>query len=274
MENSRKIGKPIHRAGQGYDAAGHCLSVQPGPFLRIVEALEPCEDGRFGRAIPMINPTRTLAENLCKDYAVALSSQLPFIETERVHSFDRLLALRDGPRRMVGKPLISERGLGTVMLPDLSRDELRAWFERYTRPVTPPPPGLAGWVAARQGVIVQPYLSEFPIHGERKIAVVHGEVTLGYHVLGDSGSWTSIHSGATIRSYGPTPAERDLALRAFDVFHRVYAADFARIDLVGPPNDLRINEIEAVNPNFCEDDLDRPADELDRHHRLLFQRSE
>ena len=261
-----KVGKSIERVGQY-----NCFSDDLEKFFRLLEGLTPYEETQDAEGIRFINPSSTILYNLSKKYLMDLQDELPFIETQEVDSLDQLVALARGDRKMIAKPLVSERAVGTVILDKLSDEELAQYFSMYAQCSQGEPSSLYGQAMAQQGIIAQPYIPEFATFGEKKIAVVNGTVTLARRIEGTNGEIVAVKKGSKATAYEPTPEEVDVSVRAFHKFNEHYPADFMRVDIVGEPGNIQINEIEAINPDLGEHYswTDRES-QLNKHHSKLF----
>lgn len=215
----------------------------------------------------LVNPLQTIYSNTSKQYLLDLD--LPFIDTTKVESFDQLKSLARGSTPYIAKPLVAERSKGTVVLSKLSDDELANYFTEYAMYSS-----REGSNRPEQGIIAQPYQNDFMVTGEKKIGVVGGNVTLSRVALPTGSSELGVVStarGASMRPYTLSEAERELCEHAYSVFNSRFPAAYVRVDLVGSDDNLRINEIEAINPSYVtakEKGL-FTQEQLDYHNRRL-----
>ena len=197
------------------------------------------------------NPLELLKENLSKNYLIELSSDssIPSIETQKVESFDDLIVDDD----LFVKPLISERAAGAHRLKELNRKNKKDLFEQYSTN------GIK-----QQGLILQPFIPGILDHGERKVAVIGGEITLCRLVNPDGSYQNTEISKKEIR----------ICNNVWEMMSEKYPGiAHARIDLVGDPNNALVNEIEAVNPNIStRKSLNRFSDsQVENHYKKLYE---
>jgi glutathione synthase/RimK-type ligase-like ATP-grasp enzyme len=247
----------MFRALPGVDP--HYFSSHIHRFTTMLETLDRYEHTHF------VNPLETLRYGAAKDSLIEIAQRfdIPTIETEKVISLEHLVAL-SRQKGMIAKPTISERGKGVVLLDELSEDEIYAYGQRYLDN------NARDDIAARQGIIVQPYMTDIGTYGERKIAVVDGEVTLSRIQIHPGAKIVNLSNGAELRRIEPTEEEKTIAYDAFYAFNQVYPAHFMRVDLVGPAGSVKVNEIEAINPGFCTTKgIFSPGEILNHYHKMF-----
>jgi glutathione synthase/RimK-type ligase-like ATP-grasp enzyme len=227
-----------------------------------------------GKGVSLVNPAETITSNMSKEYILNLSrnTHLPFIPTKKIESLEELFQLKKEKKKFIVKPLISERANGTYVLNDMGEEEIKQYFDKFNGKDNESELSYSG-VMDSQGIIVQPYNKGFMRSGEKKIAVVDGEVTLSRRTVplksGNKYSIVAPTNGAKMERYDPTPQEKELVLCAYEAFSHFYPAHFVRVDLVGAKSSLRINEIEAINPSFTTRFDFFSKDELNNHHQRL-----
>lgn len=251
------VGKSLHRFNQI-----NCLSLQLQQFCNLLESLSEYP-------ATFVNPPSSMVYNMSKQYILDFSDKtsLPFVETEEVGSLEQLIEHARSDQKMIAKPLISERANGMVILNRMNEEELSEYAGQYlTQHI--PQPGLYHQVMAGQGIIVQPYMEDFRVHGEKKLAVVDGQVTIPRINEGDV-EIVTYSRGATIRAFKPTADEADLAVHAFNTFNRFYPVHFMRVDMIGSGPNLRINELEVINPDFATMDKIFSESQHEHHYRKI-----
>jgi glutathione synthase/RimK-type ligase-like ATP-grasp enzyme len=237
---------------------------------KILDGLKSYE----GKEVNLVNPAETIISNMSKEYILNLSrnTNLPFIPTKKIESLEELLQLKKEKRKFSVKPLISERANGTYVLNDMNEGEIKQYFNKFGGNYNESERSHSN-VIDSQGIIVQPYNKGFMRSGEKKIAVVDGEVTLSRRTvpLKSSNKYSIVAptNGAKMERYEPTSREKELVLCAYEAFSHFYPAYFVRVDLVGSKSSLRINEIEAINPSFTTRFDFFSKYELDNHHQRL-----
>jgi hypothetical protein len=262
-----KIGKRII----SYDQV-NCLGNQLKEFCTLLEKLTPFEQRENGGTIRFSNPSETMIANLSKEYILELSETgLPFIPTTRVRTLAELEDLSRSRTKTIVKPLIAERAQGTTILNRLNPEEIKEYAKKYLQSEEENGSSLYQQLMARQGIIAQEYRPEFGERGEVKIAVIKGEIGLTRIVQGPGQEIVTPSIGASNSTYQPTKEERDIALEAFHQFNARYPVDFMRVDLVGHPGKVMINELEAINPNFGEDSTQYNAGEIKRQQELFLK---
>ena len=236
-------------------------------FLDLVEYLQPFEDKKYKQGVRFVNPSETLISNINKQYLIDLSEKtnLPIIPTERISSLDRLIELSNEDQKYIVKPLISERAQGAMILNDKNKEELIKYFIAFS-PIEKNGGDLYSDVMSHQGLITQPFLEEFNKYGERKIAMIDGEITTSRKIIGSDNGIVSIHKGGKNYIYNPSSEEQELAKRAFNEFNKINKANYARVDIVGKPGNLKISEIEALNPSFSDHTF---PEETKYHNKVL-----
>lgn len=212
---------------------------------RYQEMFERFKDLKFA------NPRELLLDNISKEYLVRLSDEptIPTISSAKVQSLDDLMKDED----LFVKPLISERSADAYRLNDLNPDQRQILFENYVSG------GFEG-----QGLVLQPFIPGILDHGERKVGVIGGNVTLCRLVQPD-GSFTR----ATI-----TDEEQEVCQKAWEYMSSNFpGAVYTRVDLIGDPKNPQINEIEAVNPNLTTRKLATPYNEreVENHYTRLLE---
>jgi len=236
-------------------------------FLDLVEYLQPFENKDNNLGVRFVNPSETLISNINKQYLLDLSKKtdLPIIPTERITSLDRLIELSNKEQKYIVKPLIAERAKGAIILNDKNKEELTNYFNDFS-PIESNGSDLYSKVMSHQGLITQPFLEEFNKYGERKIAIIDGEITTSRKIIGSDNGIVSIHTGGKNYIYNPSSEEQELAKRAFNEFNKINKANYARIDIVGKPGNLKISEIEALNPSFSDHTF---PEETKYHNKVL-----
>lgn len=249
------VGKKLWQFDQN-----NCLSLQLERFCNTLEFLR-----QFENKIAFVNPSEGMIYNTSKQYIFDL--ELPFIESEKVESLDHLMKIAKTPG-FIAKPLIAERAKGLVFPDRMSEDELQEYGDCYLSPHTDRG-SIYDRIQVGQGIMVQPYQESFRQLGERKIAVVGGEVTLPRTNEADV-EIVTYANGARILKFDPTPEEAAIAVRAFNVFNERFPVHYMRVDIVGGPGDLRINELEVINPDFATmDKIFTDAEHNDHYERVL-----
>jgi glutathione synthase/RimK-type ligase-like ATP-grasp enzyme len=215
------------------------------------------------RGVPTLNPIAVMEANTSKRYLLDLQRRgdIRVIPTEEVDSIDRLVELSRSGELFLAKPLISERAKGATILTPDAEGELEGLLEEYRRPEQMNGT-LYNRVVSAQGIIVQPFIGDINTHGERKVGVVDGKITLARVTRLANGV-----EGPRIVAYGTQdavesveyelgPEERRLVERAYHALNDLYTreerlpAHFVRVDLIGPRNEPMISEIEAINPHI------------------------
>jgi len=201
--------------------------------------------------VPMENPLDTMLENITKDYLIDFTKggKVPVIPTQRVDSLDELRDLSRSDSKYIAKPLLSERAQGTVILNKLSDSELETYANTYLKKIDSPM-SLYERLLNRQGIIVQPYQEDFLNYGEKKVAVVNGIPTLAKNNSVEGGELVTVDNGAKINSFDLTDDECDFVKNAYEVFNERTPASYMRVDFIGDGKNSRVNEIEAINPNY------------------------
>jgi hypothetical protein len=128
--------------------------------------------------------------------------------------------------------------------------------------------GIHGQTMERQGIIAQPYVPEFASHGELKIAVVDGEITLARrnNPMGDG---ILKFSKDCIEIIEPTEEVSELAKTAFREYNKIHPVHFMRVDMVGTPGNIMISEMEAINPSFATRFGIFSEEQVENHYRKL-----
>ncbi len=212
----------------------------------------------------ILNPPETIAKFISKRYLLGLQdSGLPVITTREITNLDELLSLRRNPEPLIVKPLVAERSNGTRVLTDMSEDEIRTYFSRYSATASDEHP--------EQGIIIQPYDNSFRETGEAKIGIVNGEITLSrLHNLNSPGDqrYPIVASGRTdvsvgMTSYTPTQKEQDIALAVNKYLIQTGVIfNYLRVDIAGG----KISEIELINPSYAiKWDGLHPTTKIERH---------
>jgi hypothetical protein len=195
------------------------------------------------QGLSLINSPETMLNFVSKRYLIKMSqnTDIPFIESEEVESLDHLIELSRRDRLMLVKPLISERSNGTIVLNGKTEEELKAHYDRYCKSKTQElNESLYAKVMAEQGLIAQPYTSDFADKGEVKIGIMGGKITLSrIHTLGESQedvpivAWGRKDTIVNIAPYSPTTEETALALRIYDIVNEQFPIHNMRVDLAG-----------------------------------------
>ena len=209
---------------------------------------------KFNRidGVQIINSYKTLKYNLSKQYILDYQDKFKFYETVRVHNFADILKYNRDKKKYLVKPLVSERGIGSKVLDGVNEEELKDYYNRYKL----------------SGLIVQPYSNDFIKYGERKICFIKGECVLSRKVVqkGDE-ELVCHHSGSKKELYKPSKEELELGKKVYEEFSKKYDLSYYRLDVTSDRKNPVINEVEALNPDFCSVIYEKK--DLEKYHKSL-----
>lgn len=238
----------------------NCLNYNLKYFIKFCEKIS-----HYG--IKCVNPVQTLFDNLSKEYLLFLkeNSDLPIADLTKIDSIDEFIALPSN-QNIIVKPLISERASGTIMLDSMSISEKKAYYTKWA---------IKRKDLLNQGIVYQKFNNDFITSGEKKIAVVSGKVLLSRKTVpppaAKCGSIVSTSCGSTMVRYSPTQFEIDLCEKTYQVFNEFFPCNFIRVDLVGEGENIKINEIECINPDFTTFYKFHTAQEYDEFYNELYR---
>lgn len=221
-------------------------------FLHFLESLMPYEyDPNKDEGIIFLNPSKTLITNFSKQYLLDLAEKtdLPIIPGKKINSLDELLGYAQASASYIAKPLISELAKGVILLHKKRPEELALYYEQYESKKYDGQ-DLYSRVMSGQGVMVQPFMKDFGLIGERKIGIIDGEITTGRIIYGASDQISILSSEFKDFIYEPTFRERELVKRVYTEYNKLNKATYMRVDITGSADNLQINEIEVINPYF------------------------
>jgi len=203
----------------------------PRRFLSWVE--------RTAAVTELWNPLTAVRWNLHKGYLLELArAGVPVVPTRLVRrgeatTLAEILTDR-GWSDAVIKPAVSNASRLTVRSGPETMEEGEAHLRR---------------LAARDDVLIQPYVASVEEYGERSLVWIDGEIT---HAVRKSPRLASQHEAVT----GPLPvsaAEAEVARAALEVARAAGAGDllYARIDLApGPDGTPQVMELELIEPSL------------------------
>lgn len=235
------IGKQIEEYG-----LVNCMVDQLDQFCNLLEIVKKYEGTHFAT----VNSIDSIIKNVSKNYLLdnGLTENVSVLQTKKISSVDELLYLSKQKDRIIVKPLISERAHGAIIPSELNEEQLRLYASKYlgTKILGS---GLYAKLMAGQGLIVQPYCEGFSKLGEKKVAIVDGEITLARHVLSDK-EIVAASNGAEQIKANLTKEEEHFVKSAFNAYKNISPIKFARIDYVLDNGVMKLSEVEAINPSF------------------------
>ena len=235
----------------------NCFSENVNDFKRIANIVTDNQLGSICR-----NPVETMISNMSKKYLLELQSKgVDTLPSEEVSSWSDIEDLLSSSNQYLIKPLIGERAHGIVIVRSENYDALQSAWKKYGEDQK----AYDGFPS--QGIIAQPFTTAFQEHGERKIAVVDGEITFAKSMQADSELVVASH-GAKVIKYQPTAEEKKLVENVHHIFSDLYPNWYMRVDLTDDPKNPKVNEVEAINPNYsCLRILnDNPNDDDVQNH--------
>ena len=209
---------------------------------------------KFNRleGVSIVNSYKTLKYNISKQYILDYQDKFKFYKTARVQNFSDLLKYNNDKRKYIVKPLVSERGIGSKVLDGINEEELKDYYNSYKM----------------TGLIVQPYSDDFKRYGERKLCFINGEYVLSRKVI-QKGNEEIIchHAGSNKVIYNPSSEEIELGKRVYRELGKKYNLNYYRLDITSSRRSPIINEIEAINPDFCSIIYDKK--DLEKYHKSV-----
>ena len=226
------------------------LSEQTEEFFNLIDYLKK----NFPHS-KFMNPVETIIQNTSKEYMFHLSKfGVPVIPTSFVESLDQLIQLNNEKEIYIVKPLISERAKGILILDGrLSVKELEEYYLSYTQNNLAKPDSSYQKIINSQRIIFQKFEYDFLKYGEIKIAIVDQEITLArrnYMPTDDNIKIVDYYNGAILEKYDISIKEREIIEKIISVVNQEYPFYYMRLDLIGKDENLKVNEIELINPSF------------------------
>jgi hypothetical protein len=193
------------------------------------------------------NSLSAMKSNVSKQYLLTLqeNTNLPISPTENVKSLDKLNSIAEASKhKMLLKPIVSERANGVKILQDMTEDEKSEYIKRYVYEDGP----------LTNSVLCQKFNKDFLKYGEKKIAVINGEVSIARRTVPPKDiskeQIVTTSYGCVMEKYKPTDIEIKLCKEVYKEFTKYYPALYIRVDLVGTGEDVLISEIECINPDY------------------------
>ena len=209
----------------------------------------------------ILNPVNTLINNISKNYYFEFKKKLPFLKTIKIDCVEQLLSLSKKKEIFIAKPLISERSKGTVILNDMNENEIIEYFYKYNnyyKQITDfnKKNDLYKNIMLEQKIIVQPFCNSFSKEGEKKIAIINGEICYSRRIKCiKDGIIPNFYKGTSIDIfYEPNDKEKEFCKKVYKIFNEIYPINYMRLDFVNDKDNFLINEIEVINPDWAEID--------------------
>ncbi|WP_371804599.1 hypothetical protein [Candidatus Lokiarchaeum ossiferum] len=226
------------------------LSEQTEEFFNLIDYLRKnFPNSKF------MNPVETIIQNASKEYLIHLSKLgVPVIPTSNIETLDQLIQLNNDKEIYIAKPLISERAKGILILDGkLSLKELEQYYLSYNHSTFEKHASTYQKIINSQRIIVQKFEYDFLKYGEKKIAIVDKEITLSRNNSMPPSEKVQIvdyYNGAILEKYDISIKEREIIEKIISVVNQEYPFYYMRLDLIGKDENLKVNEIELINPSF------------------------
>ena len=261
-------GKPIEKLKKK-----GCLSEELPFFCKLMQLLTSAGD----ESPLVLNPIPSMLYNITKRYYFDLKNKLPFLPSTYITCEKQLLDFARGKKTMIAKPLISERSKGVVILNNLTDNEISQYFEKYRNKkqkslINFEKDKLYRQIMSRQGIIVQPYSDIFVKYGEKKIYILDGKVHLARKVVGQgNGKIVAFYKGSQEYNYEPSAKEKQLAEQAFYLYNNLHPIRYMRLDIISSDENLFVNEIEVINPDWSEIEGTHLPEQLKKFRDAMYQ---
>jgi len=247
---------------------GQKMYVQPN-YNSLISNLETlCSFFDVLKAYPSIstsNPVETMLKFVSKDYlfdlqeaGIPVSKHSPIKRVDSFQDFEELKKVSNNQNiEYIVKPLIAERGNGSKVLSEISDDKMKQMLLDVKNKLSSLDDSTYGSVMSRQGFIAQPFNEDYIVHGEKKIFVVDGEITLArkneFGVTNGQNYFGSLQFRNKLREkvYVPTIAEVEFVQKVSNYLKsKNIDFDYFRLDVVGNGTEKQtyLNELELFNP--------------------------